>query len=81
MTPEQEQQLNELVTTINSLKEASQVDPDIARTLGLILTGTSGKAAGAENQAVDEAGLSTYNVLGAPDGFILLGDKNVPFYN
>lgn len=31
---------------------------------------TSGKSATSENQAVNEAGVATYSVLGIPDGFL-----------
>ena len=79
MTPEE--RLKRLELLMNGLLNASQVDPEMARTLGIILTGSSSKNATSENQFVDEAGSSTFTLLKAPDGFAKLGDKNVAFWN
>jgi hypothetical protein len=68
-------QLERTITTANT------ATPEYARSVGDLISTTSGKAAGSENQAVDEGGSATYNVLGAPDGFIRIGDRNVPYYN
>lgn len=76
-----DERLIELERLMDGLKNASQTNPDIAKTLGLILTGTSAKSASAENQAVNESGSGTYSVLKPPDRFIRIGNTNVPAYD
>lgn len=76
-----EKQVSDLQANFNALKNAAEYDPLIARSLAQTLTGTSSKLATSENRTVNEAGASSYTVLNAPDGFITLAGKNVPFYN
>jgi hypothetical protein len=89
MTPEQlkeqidamQVQVNELLRIVRGLTSAAELDPDIKRTLSSALSSTSGKAASSENQAVNEGGSSSYNVLKPPDSWLKIGDKNIPAYD
>ena len=81
MTPEQVRKLNELYTFMHGLKNAAQASPDVKKALNDIIIGTTSKTATSENQAVNEGGAGSYSVLGPPDGFITLNNKNIPYYN
>lgn len=81
MTPEELIRFEKVERIVLGLTNASQVDPDVAKTLGLIITGVSSKSATAEDVTINEAGASTHTVLDDPDGFITIGGKNVPYYN
>ena len=87
MTPDQlriqelETQVADMRRLLDGLVNAAQVDPNVARTLGTILTGTSSKTAASATQAVNESGAASYSVMKAPDGFITLGGVNVPYIN
>jgi len=82
MTPEQllqrinklEDEVKELTDVINSLRSYTTIPFDIdgafSERMGV---GVSPKTASSENQLVNEAGSSAYNVLKSPDGF----DKSV----
>lgn len=79
-----EEQVAFLTSILQGLREPSQLDPDMQTGLSLALGSfvtDSSKAANAENQGVNEAGASTYNVLGPPDGFKLIDGVSVPYYN
>lgn len=47
--------------------------------LALAVT-TSSKSAGSENQAVNEAGMATYSVLGTPTGWLEIVLDNTTYY-
>lgn len=87
MTPEQRQikelqrQVKELTNFVQSLKNAAQTDPQVAFTITKLLSSTSSKTAASATQAVNEAGASSYSVMKAPNGFISIGGKNVPYIN
>lgn len=86
MTPEQriiqlEQQMMSINAVIDGLRNASQIDPEIVRTIGLTIISASSKSASSENRSVNEAGASTYSVLNPPDRFIKIGDKFIPAYD
>lgn len=84
MTPQA--QIDELKTQVAFLQQqmreftnSAQLDPQIIRAIGTSLTGASSKTSASATRAVNEAGVSTYNVMFPPDGFIRIGDYNVPF--
>lgn len=76
-----EDRVKMLEDRINALETAATVTPEFARMLGEVISSTSGKTAGSATQAVDESGSATYNVMVPPDGFIKIGDRNVPYIN
>lgn len=86
MTPEQEQKLNEVYEFIQSLKRSSSIPREIDQSFkerflssfGGITTSTKG--ATTENQAVNEAGSSSYSVLKAPDGFVEVKISGTTYY-
>ena len=83
MTPEQQQQFDQLKEIVGNIKAGT--DPAFIEAVKQYLTtvtvSLSSKTASAHDQAVNEAGSDTYNVLASPDGFVVLGGYNVPFYN
>lgn len=74
-----EGQVAEMQMLFNGLKNASQIDPLLAKTIGTILTGTSSKTPASATRAVNEAGAGTYNVMFPPTGFINIGGFDVPY--
>lgn len=80
MTPEQERKLEELIRFMDGIKNAGQLDPEVAYTLGLLLITASSKTATSENRTVNESGTGTYSVLGPPNGFVKIGTYNIPYY-
>lgn len=83
MTPEQSRKLDEVYNFMNSLKGNPTIPFDVAEAFKLRLGsfGPSTKGVTSENQAVNEAGTSTYSVLKAPTGFKLLSPGvHIPYY-
>jgi len=83
MTPEQSRKLDEVYDFMNSLKANPTIPFDVAEAFKLRLGSfqPSTKTATSEDQAVNEAGTSTYNVLGSPTGFKLLSPGvHIPYY-
>ena len=78
---EMQEKIDSLQNELNQFNSASDFDPEKKRTLELLFAGASDKVVTSENQAVNEGGVSTYNVLKPPDYFIRIGDKNVPAYD
>lgn len=76
-----QEQIDSLQRELNQFNSASDFDPVKKRTLELLFSGASDKAASSENKNVNEAGSSTYDVLNPPDSFIRIGDKNIPAYD
>lgn len=74
-------QIDELTKRLDDFSNASELDPAVVRTLTLLVSASSGKAATSENQAVNEAGSASYSVLRPPDRWQRLGDGNVPVYD
>lgn len=88
MTPEVQKIIDEMKSRIDVLEnaykaqeQADQVTPSFARMLGEVISSDSGKTVASGSQAVNESGASSYNVMKAPDGFIKIGDRNVPYIN
>lgn len=85
MTPEQESKLNEVFDFIQSLKSSTSIPFEVDGAFrdrfgdlaGLAL---SAKVATTENQAVDEGGSATYNVLKEPDGFLEVAINGTTYY-
>ena len=79
------EQLKAVETTLRSLQNPSEIDPLMVDAITTVVTDAfapiSSKLADSEDQAVNEAGASTYNVLGDPIGFLDINDKHVPYYN
>lgn len=82
--PEQIKQLEDRVEQLEKLTRgllnASEADPLMVKTLGLIMTSTGSKGADTEDVTIDEAGAATKVVMNDPDGFLLLGDKYIPYF-
>ena len=84
MTPDKvriaelEKKVTELETFMKSLKSAAMIDPQVPRAVGLrlpiVTKGTVGNTTGM-TKAVNEAGVSTYNVADVPDGSLILLDN------
>lgn len=70
-----------LTEYIRQFETASQVNPNVKRTLGIVISADSDKLADSEDVDIDEAGVATHVVLGSPDKFIKIGDVNVPAWN
>lgn len=73
---ELQRQINELREQIESLKNSATIPYDVEQSMRTRLEidtfskiKASSKSASSENVTVDEAGSSTYPVLGIPDGF------------
>jgi hypothetical protein len=88
MTPQErqlmadmQQEIQELKVALSNFLSVAELDPQIQRTITQVLSSTSSKLATSEDQAVNEAGAGTYNVLKSPDRFIRIGDNNVPAYD
>lgn len=93
MTPEQLTEFNRMKEQIKKfesfmmmLRNDAQYDADLARALSRVVgTGVltaSGASPSDYDQAVNEAGASSYNVASVPDGFKLTSDnKLIPYYN
>ena len=75
-----EKRIIALEEVIDGLRNEGQLEPEIAITLGLSIQEASGKTVASETQAVDEGGISTYNVQKVPDKYIKIGDVHVPAY-
>lgn len=84
MTPDQERKLNDVYDFMLSMKAEASIPFDVAEAISQrfgIGFETSGKTAASETQDVDEAGSSNYQVSKPPDGFIIIGGKNVPYHD
>lgn len=85
MKPEQAQEILDRITALEdarkSQEQADQVTPSFARMLGEVISSSSGKTASSGTRTVDESGSASYDVMLAPDGFIKIGDRNVPYIN
>lgn len=84
MTPDNKiQQLEERIAKLESallsFNATSELSPEIQRTISLVLEKPSEKTAISATRAVNEAGSGTYDVMFPPDGFIRIGDKNIPY--
>jgi hypothetical protein len=74
MTPEEritelENKVQELSTLIANLQQPNSITPEFQNVLDRYGLSSDAKAASSENQAVDEGGAATYNVLMPPNGF------------
>jgi len=87
MTPEQLQQINELMEFKRNMEDFRLLPSSVERAIkGRVSVVTSStKGATSEDQAVSEAGSGSYNVLKSPDGFVqvVIGNATVyiPKYN
>lgn len=81
MTPEERQELKELRDIVDRLLAGE--DPNFIEAIRNFAfdTALSTKSAASATRSVDEAGALTYNVMYAPDGFIKIGGRNVPYIN
>lgn len=84
MTPQEQinalkEQVETLQRQMREFTNSAQLDPQIIRAIGTSLTGASSKTTASATRAVNEAGVSTYSVMFPPDGFIRIGDYNVPY--
>ncbi len=90
MNEEDRQKFNEMYDFIQSLKNATTIPFDVdgafrdrlSDSLDLMV---STKGANSEDQAVDEGGSATYDVLGDPAGFLEINIAGtvyyLPYYN
>lgn len=85
MNPEQritqlENEVRMLTSMIREMQGVNTVTPEFSQVLARGVVTASGKAASAENQSVNEAGVAVYSVLKPPDGFKTIGGFNFPYY-
>lgn len=86
MTPEQQikelqDQVETLMRQMREFTNEAQLDPQIIRALGGALANPSGKSSASGSKTVVENGSASYSVMKAPDGFIRIGDFDVPYIN
>ena len=82
MNPELEKRIIELEAVVKSLRASTTIPFDIrnAFSAGSGVLTFSSKGATSENQAVNEAGSATYDVLKKPDAFLQITiDGSVKF--
>ena len=74
MTPEERQQLKDLMKFKKNLESSNSIPLNIDQSFrdrfSFGALEESSKSSSSENQAVDEGGSATYNVLKSPDGFV-----------
>ena len=73
--------VEQLERLLAQLMNGSQLDPLVRKTITGAISGSSSKTAASATQSVNESGTSTYSVMKAPDGFISIDGKNVPYIN
>lgn len=74
-------EIAELRETVNSMQNPATISPEFYQVLLRGVIQTSGISASNKDQTVNEAGASVYNVSQAMDGFIKIGNYNIPFFN
>jgi hypothetical protein len=74
-----EERIAKLELALLSFNTTAGLAPEIQRTISLVLEKPSEKTAASATRAVNEAGSATYSVMFPPDGFIRIGDKNIPY--
>ena len=78
-----EERIAKLELVLLSFNTTAELAPEIQRTISLVLEKVleepSEKTAASATQEVNESGSDTYDVMVAPDGFIRIGDKNIPY--
>lgn len=89
-TTQLEKRIAELEAFMNALKSSNSIPIEVdgafrRRFLNVDDILVSSKSASSENQAVDESGTSSFNVLKPPDGFLqktINGSvRYIPYYN
>ena len=79
---ELKKRIEELERKLANLTSAPDYDYSTAAALSKIIFEESTANPAAYDKAVNEAGLSSYNVADVPDGFFQTGTgKLIPFYN
>jgi len=82
MSPQERQEFNALKKLVETLLKAENVVFIQNLNRRLEVDGNpSSKGATVENVSINEAGVATKTALGAPDGFIMIGNVNIPYYN
>jgi hypothetical protein len=80
-----QQKVDMLERKLATLNNPAEMDPNLVAALTERIAEnfapTSGTGASANDQAVDEGGVDTYNVMGDPDGFFTINGKDVPYFN
>jgi hypothetical protein len=66
---ELENKVRELTELVENMQNYHTATPEFRKTIARANIDSDTKTATSENQAVDEAGSNTYNVLRPPDGF------------
>lgn len=78
-------EINELKTKLVQFQNAAQMDPEVIRMIGQVISDSSDKVVTSENgsRSVNEAGVNSYTItfLNPPDRFIRIGDNNIPAYD
>lgn len=81
---EMQKEIEELKAWKASLERSSaiplNVDQAFRKRLSVVSPTTSTKGATSENQAVDEGGMATYDVLKPPDGFLQIEINGTIYY-
>lgn len=83
-----EERIKQLETKLEALGNSSTIPFNVDRAFRTRLASsnlaTSSKSASSEDEAIDEAGIATHNVLKRPDGYLqadISGIKYIPFYD
>lgn len=74
-------QIKEIQRELASLRNASQVTPDVKRALSLAILKTSIDVVTDYDRAVNESGSASYTVPAVYDGLFEVNGKIVGFYN
>lgn len=73
--------IDALEREVSALKSANSYDPDTVRAMQKIVHKESSANPADYDKAVNEGGAGTYNVADVPDGFFLVENKLIPYYN
>lgn len=81
MTPEEmENRILELERTVEDMQNPNTISPAFAKVIEQSGLTVSAKAVSSEDQAVDEAGSATYNVLTEPVGWLQVTVGGATYY-
>ena len=86
MTPEEKREFEELKQEVQSLRSSTTIRYDVDGAIRERFkdlfnpVGVSLKGVNTEDQAVDEGGSATYNVLKEPDGFLEITISGITYY-
>lgn len=78
-----EDRVTALEQKLNDLQQVQDVafKESLARRTDFVTVANSGKNTTTVTRAVNEGGSASYDVSNVPDGFFLIENKHVPFFN